>query len=100
IDFKYGARHLKRAIERYIVFPLSNLVATEQIDMGDLVIIEFDSEGSKLLFSKETGGALIHAAGGEYAEHFGLGSASDASTALAARPKAASAASKSGEPEA
>src|SRR4029450_3985740 len=28
IDFKYGARHLKRAIERFLVYPLSNLVAT------------------------------------------------------------------------
>ncbi len=25
-DLKYGARHLKRAIERNIVFPLANLV--------------------------------------------------------------------------
>src|SRR5579864_7664893 len=27
-DLKYGARHLKRAIERHVVFPLANLVAT------------------------------------------------------------------------
>src|SRR6187399_2177104 len=31
IDLKYGARHLKRAIERFLVFPLSNLVATNQV---------------------------------------------------------------------
>src|SRR6266705_3048749 len=35
IDFKYGARHLKRAIERFLVYPLSNLVATGQIGLGD-----------------------------------------------------------------
>ncbi|MEP7271365.1 MAG: AAA family ATPase, partial [Acidobacteriota bacterium] len=35
IDFKYGARHLKRAIERFLVYPLSNLVATGQVGMGD-----------------------------------------------------------------
>jgi ATP-dependent Clp protease ATP-binding subunit ClpA len=98
IDYKYGARHLKRAIERYLVYPLSNLVATEQISMGDLVIIEFDAETGKLIFSKEIGGALIHAAGGEYAEHFGLDD-SEGSTALAARPKAASASQKSSELE-
>src|SRR5271167_3428116 len=30
-DLKYGARHLKRAIERHIVLPLANLVATGQV---------------------------------------------------------------------
>ncbi|MEW6730413.1 MAG: AAA family ATPase [Acidobacteriota bacterium] len=99
IDYKYGARHLKRAIERFLVYPLSNLVATEQVSMGDLVLIEFDIESRKLIFSKEVGGALIHAAGGEYAEHFGLEAESEGSTALAARPKAASASIKSSEPE-
>src|SRR5437899_2321074 len=29
-DLKYGARYLKRAIERHIVYPLANLLATEQ----------------------------------------------------------------------
>jgi ATP-dependent Clp protease ATP-binding subunit ClpB len=38
-DLKYGARHLKRAIERTVVFPLSNLVATDQILIGDKVVI-------------------------------------------------------------
>src|SRR5688500_10829629 len=35
IDLKYGARHLKRSIERFLVYPLSNLVATEQVETGD-----------------------------------------------------------------
>src|SRR5215204_1035997 len=30
-DYRYGARHLKRAIERLVVHPLANLVTTEQI---------------------------------------------------------------------
>lgn len=59
IDYKYGARHLKRAIERYLVFPLSNLVATEQVGFGDLVIVDFDEKRDKLTFSKRSGGALI-----------------------------------------
>ena len=33
-DPKYGARHLKRAIERHIVFQLANLVATGQVKLG------------------------------------------------------------------
>ena len=59
IDFKYGARHLKRSIERFLVFPLSNLVATEQVGIGDVVIVDFDEEFEKLTFAKHSGGALI-----------------------------------------
>jgi ATP-dependent Clp protease ATP-binding subunit ClpA len=59
IDFKYGARHLKRAIERFLVYPLSNLVATEQVGLGDLVSIDLNPETGKLTFSKHSGGALI-----------------------------------------
>src|SRR5437764_15189970 len=33
IDYKYGARHLKRSIERFLVYPLSNMVATGQIGL-------------------------------------------------------------------
>jgi ATP-dependent Clp protease ATP-binding subunit ClpA len=62
IDFKYGARHLKRAIERFLVYPLSNLVATEQVGLGDLVNVDFDDLANKLIFSKRSGGALIHEA--------------------------------------
>jgi ATP-dependent Clp protease ATP-binding subunit ClpB len=59
IDLKYGARHLKRAIERFLVYPLSNLVATEQVGLGDLVDVDLSSETGKLIFSKRSGGALI-----------------------------------------
>jgi ATP-dependent Clp protease ATP-binding subunit ClpA len=59
IDFKYGARHLKRAIERFLVYPLSNLVATDQVGLGDLVSVDLNEETGKLMFSKRSGGALI-----------------------------------------
>src|SRR5204862_7741488 len=59
IDYKYGARHLKRAIERFLVYPLSNLVATGQIGLGDLVQIGLDKSAGKLTFFKKSGGALI-----------------------------------------
>jgi ATP-dependent Clp protease ATP-binding subunit ClpA len=59
IDYKYGARHLKRAIERFLVYPLSNLVATGQIGLGDLVQIGLDRNAAKLTFFKKSGGALI-----------------------------------------
>src|SRR5436853_3525505 len=60
IDYKYGARHLKRAIERFLVYPLSNLVATGQIGLGDLVQVGLSDIAGKLTFSKKSAGALIH----------------------------------------
>ncbi|MGE0127234.1 MAG: AAA family ATPase [Blastocatellales bacterium] len=66
IDFKYGARHLKRSIERFLVYPLSNLIATNQVGMGDLLIVDYSPEIGKLVFSKDAGGALIHE---EYHQH-------------------------------
>src|SRR5437868_8009467 len=68
IDFKYGARHLKRAIERFLVYPLSNLVATGQIGLGDLVQIDLRGSDNKLIFSKRSGGALIQDVPEEYDE--------------------------------
>ncbi len=59
IDYKYGARHLKRAVERFLVYPLSNLVATGQIGLGDLVHVDLDGIKNRLIFSKSSGGALI-----------------------------------------
>src|SRR5215207_2912011 len=59
LDFKYGARHLKRAVERFLVYPLSNLVATGQVGLGDLVHVDFDDSRGKLSFSKRSAGTLI-----------------------------------------
>jgi ATP-dependent Clp protease ATP-binding subunit ClpA len=61
-DSKFGARHLKRSIERHLVFPLSNLLATGQIELGDLVTVSYDAESSKLTFLKDDRGALVGAA--------------------------------------
>jgi ATP-dependent Clp protease ATP-binding subunit ClpB len=58
-DQRYGARHLKRAIERNIVYPLANLLATEQVHVGDLVRIDWDGIAKGLSFVRESEGALI-----------------------------------------
>jgi ATP-dependent Clp protease ATP-binding subunit ClpB len=55
---RYGARHLKRAIEKHLVCPLANLVATGQIKRGDCIRIDLDDSG-QLLFIKEAEGALV-----------------------------------------
>ena len=52
-DIKYGARHLKRAIDRNLVHSLSNLIATEQVRGGDLVRVDYDGVLSRLTFFKE-----------------------------------------------
>jgi ATP-dependent Clp protease ATP-binding subunit ClpA len=57
-DIKYGARHLKRSIERHMVYPLASLLSTIQIEMGDIVVIDFD--GKSLVFFKEDGSGIIN----------------------------------------
>jgi ATP-dependent Clp protease ATP-binding subunit ClpA len=52
-DQRYGARHLKRAIERHVVYPLANLLATEQVHLGDLVCIDWNKEQDQLTFIRE-----------------------------------------------
>ena len=58
-DLKYGARHLKRAIERHVVYPLANLLATDQVGLGDVVRVDWESQAGQLLFAKEAEGAVI-----------------------------------------
>ncbi|HXK01174.1 MAG TPA: AAA family ATPase [Verrucomicrobiae bacterium] len=52
-DMKYGARHLKRAVDRNLVHPMSNLIATGQIRGGDLLRVDFDGEMQELTFFKD-----------------------------------------------
>jgi ATP-dependent Clp protease ATP-binding subunit ClpA len=58
-DLKYGARHLKRAIERYVVYPLASLLATEQVSLGDVIAIDWNGADNALSFTKDAEGALI-----------------------------------------
>jgi len=49
-DLRYGARHLKRAIARHVVYPLANLLASGQVELGDMLCIDWDGVGQKLIF--------------------------------------------------
>ena len=60
-DVKYGARHLKRAIQQHLVHPLSNLLATNQVLTGDWVQADYDPEQKRLFFTKEAEGLEVHA---------------------------------------
>ncbi len=58
-DLKYGARHLKRAIERHVVCPLATLLATDQVSLGDVLSINWSGNEPRLSFSKEADGAIV-----------------------------------------
>ena len=53
IEYRYGARHLKRAIERFLVNALANLSATGQLRVGDVVVVDLNEETQKLAFYRD-----------------------------------------------
>jgi ATP-dependent Clp protease ATP-binding subunit ClpB len=62
LEMRYGARHLKRTIERFLVNALANLSATGQARLGDVVVIDFDQQTSKLVFFRDEAEATRAAA--------------------------------------
>jgi ATP-dependent Clp protease ATP-binding subunit ClpA len=58
---QYGARHLKRAIERYLTCPLASLLATEQVVAGDVILIDWDGKENGLRFWKDNAGRVSSA---------------------------------------
>ena len=59
LDVRYGARHLKRSVERFLVSPLSNLVASGQVGTGDLIFVDLDHETERLTFLKRPGSSSL-----------------------------------------
>jgi ATP-dependent Clp protease ATP-binding subunit ClpB len=53
-DPRYGARHLKRAIEQYVVYPIARLLATSQVHQGDAVVIDRHRDEQELVFLRDT----------------------------------------------
>ncbi|MGA2302406.1 MAG: AAA family ATPase [Candidatus Acidiferrum sp.] len=100
-DQRYGARHLKRAIERYVVYPLANLLATQQVRVGDLVRIDWDGQHKELTFVREQEGALVSTESAEReaaaailgADGLGKGAPAEAIAGDVSSPPALSAAS-------
>ncbi len=52
-DIQYGARPLKRVVEKEIVTPISHYICSEQIRKGDLITVDLSDDA--LVFRKETG---------------------------------------------
>ena len=59
MDSRYGARHLKRSIERLLVMPMSNLVASGQISFGDSIDVDLDQNGSDISFARRSWQTMI-----------------------------------------
>lgn len=53
-DERYGARHLKRAIERHVVYPIARLLATAQVHQGDVLVIDRRPNEKVLAFLRES----------------------------------------------
>jgi len=51
---------LKRAIERLVVQPLSNLIATSQVRAGDWIRVDHDESHAEMIFLKEAEGVPLH----------------------------------------
>jgi ATP-dependent Clp protease ATP-binding subunit ClpA len=66
-DFRCGARPLKRAIERLLVQPLSNLMATGQIDRGDSVRVTHSVGAPSLTFFRDVGAVQLQGVAGPFA---------------------------------
>jgi len=56
-DAQYGARPLKRVVEKEIVTPISHHICSDQIRKGDLITVDLNLDGDEpeLVFHKETG---------------------------------------------
>jgi ATP-dependent Clp protease ATP-binding subunit ClpB len=52
-DSRYGARHLKRALEKYLVFPFSSLIETQQMGSAGTLNVGLDRLKQKLTFCKQ-----------------------------------------------
>jgi ATP-dependent Clp protease ATP-binding subunit ClpA len=52
-DQRYGARHLKRAIERHLVYPMARLLATAQVREGDVLVIDRHPVDKTLTFLRD-----------------------------------------------
>jgi ATP-dependent Clp protease ATP-binding subunit ClpA len=49
-DIRYGARHLKRAIDRLVVQPLASLISSDQVSGGDLLSVDHKPGATGMTF--------------------------------------------------
>jgi ATP-dependent Clp protease ATP-binding subunit ClpA len=52
-DPRYGARHLRRAIDRLLVKPIASLLASDQVRTGDCLLVDSEPELQEMVFRRE-----------------------------------------------
>jgi len=60
-DIRYGARHLKRAIDRLLVHPLASLIASDQVRGGDVLSVDHKPLAPEMTFVR-VGERLVYGA--------------------------------------
>jgi ATP-dependent Clp protease ATP-binding subunit ClpA len=60
-DIRYGARHLKRAIDRLLVQPLASLIASHQVRGGDMLSVDHPPDAPEMTFLR-VGERLVYGA--------------------------------------
>jgi len=61
-DVRYGARHLKRTIDRLVVQPLASLIASRQVKAGDVIAVDHEAGSVAMTFSRVGGHVMRNAA--------------------------------------
>lgn len=61
----YGARPIRRWLEKKVVTELSRMLVREEIDENSTVYIDAGSNGSDLVYRVEKNGGLVNAATGQ-----------------------------------
>jgi ATP-dependent Clp protease ATP-binding subunit ClpB len=54
-DPLYGARPMRRAIQKYLETPLSEKILRREVKEGDTVIVDTDETGENLVFTVKQG---------------------------------------------
>ena len=60
-DIRYGARHLKRTVDRLLVQPLASLIASDQVRGGDVISVDHLPQASAMTFAR-VGERLVYGA--------------------------------------
>ncbi len=59
-DVQFGARPLKRAIQKYLEDELAEMIIKASVVQGDTVIVDFDSENQKIVTQVERNGQIVN----------------------------------------
>ena len=59
-DVQFGARPLKRAIQKYLEDELAEMIIKASVVQGDTIIVDFDGENQKIITQVHGTGCMVH----------------------------------------